>query len=127
MQQFGKSDRWQRLCHILGLPQEWLPPNVHDIILDVPANLMTGETDRLLTAYHYIQYEKVQMLILRIARTICLTDVSESFPSKNQQYRWLAEAYFRMPTDMKENFLVIVEGLYKANYGRYAGGGADGI
>lgn len=88
---------------------------------------MTGETDRLLTAYHYIQYEKVQMLILRIARTICLTDVSESFPSKNQQYRWLAEAYFRMPTDMKENFLVIVEGLYKANYGRYAGGGADGI
>lgn len=118
----GKSDRWQRLRHILGLPEEWLPPKVNDLRLDVPANLMTEETEWLLNTYHEIRYEKVQLLILRIARTICVADNSEPYPSKNQQYRWLAEAYFRMPQDMRENFLVIVEGLYKANYGRFAGG-----
>lgn len=123
---FGKSDRWQRLRHILGLPEEWLPPKMHDITLDVPPSLLTDETRLLLGAYHDIKSEKVRSLILRIARSICLTDDSELYPSKNQQYRWLAEAYFRMPPDMRENFLVVVEGLYKANYGRCAGGGYDG-
>lgn len=92
----------------------------------MPASLVTKETERLLTAYHEIRYEKVQMLILRIARTVCIADTSEPFPSNNQQYRWLAQAYFRMPTDMQPNFLAIVEGLHKANYGRHAGGDHHG-
>lgn len=118
----GKSERWQRLRSILGLPDEWLPPMAQDVTLDIPANLVTEETKRLIGAYHAIHYEKVRLLILRIARTICLDDVANAYPSKNQQYRWLAEAYFRMPQDMRENFLVIVEGLYKANYGHPPGG-----
>lgn len=118
----GKSDRWQRLRHILGLPDEWLPPMVHDVTLDIPPAFVTPETRRLVQAYHAIGYEKVQLLILRIARTICVDELNTPYPSKNQQYRWLAEAYFRMPPDMRENFLVIVEGLHKANYGRHAGG-----
>ena len=117
----GKSERWQRLRGILGLPDEWLPPMLQDMTQDIPANLLNEETTRLVNAYHAIGYEKVRLLILRIARTICLDDVADAYPSKNQQYRWLAEAYFRMPPDMRKNFLVIVEGLYKANYGDHAG------
>lgn len=119
---FGKSERWHRLRHILGLPDEWLPPMVNNVMLDIPPAFVTPETTRLVNAYHAIHYEKVQLLILRIARTICVDEMNTPYPSKNQQYRWLAEAYFRMPQDMRENFLVIVEGLYKANYGRHAGG-----
>jgi len=118
---FGKSERWHRLRAMLGLPDEWQPPMAGDVTLDIPANLITEETKLLVSCYHRIEYEKVRLLILRIARTICLTDSGEPFPSKNQQYRWLAEAYFRMPPDMQGNFLAIVEGLYKANYGDHAG------
>lgn len=117
---FGKSERWQRLRAILGLPDEWQPPMVSDVTLDIPANLITDETKLLVSCYHRIEYEKVQLLILRIARTICIDDTATPYPSKNQQYRWLAEAYFRMPPDMQPNFLAIVEGLYKANYGDHA-------
>lgn len=122
----GKSERWQRLRSILGLPDEWLPPKLNDITLDIPPNLVNEETKWLVNIYQHIEYEKVQLLILRIARTITLDDVGEPFPSKNQQYRWLAEAYFRMPADMRPNFLTIVEGLYKANHGDHAAGARDG-
>jgi hypothetical protein len=118
---FGRSERWHRLRQMFGLPDKWLPPMASDATLDIPANLITVETQRLIRAYHAIYYEKVRLLILRIARTICLDDVADAYPSKNQQYRWLAEAYFRMPPDMQPNFLAIVEGLYKANYGDHAG------
>ena len=53
----GKSERWLRLRGIIGLPDEWLPPMAHDMTQDIPANLLTEETTRLVNAYHAIGYE----------------------------------------------------------------------